>query len=104
MQGAVGGVSDVWQECAEKVMLSRSWKIFKLRAFLEFNYSRWELLTFNFICWHCPRSLDCLVIWSHLSLVRWKLHFSNTESFRRIKAILGNWDCRGRRSPATAVL
>lgn len=91
-------------ECTEKVMLSLSWKVFQLRAFLEFNSTRWEFLTFNFACWHCPSSLDCPVVWSHLWLVRWKLHFSNTESFGRIMAVLGNCRCRGRRSPVGAVV
>lgn len=83
-------------------MLSLSWKLFQLRVFLEFT--RWELPTFDFVCWHCPRNLDCLVIWSHLCLLRWKLDFNSTESFSNITVGLVNCHCRGMRSPDSAVL
>lgn len=45
-----------------------------------FNNTRGELPTCSVVCWHCLRSLDCPLIWSHLWLVRWKLYFTNTEN------------------------
>lgn len=42
-QEAVGGVAGqmcVWLECIEMVMLSLSWRLFQIRAVLEFNSTR----------------------------------------------------------------